>query len=298
MREPKEIDQFFLLALLRISIAGVSLILITDIIYSPADVLSISIDGIILGACVLSFTIRNKYFNVSVMMVTCITLLAMFYQCMAVPMNTTTSFAIILIVGFITSILLQGKLMGLMHSMTYIVIVSVFVIQTLNPLLRVSAHINEVVTIAITYLVLYTIISYCTAVLKRKYDQIHEDLRNANRELHEKANEIEAQNEELLQVQDNLSVLNSDLEKMVNERTAKIQIQNETLIKYSYTNAHHLRGPVARLLGLISVYRLQPGRDIDFFFNKVEDQANEIDTVVKQINSELNASDLQSQSAI
>jgi signal transduction histidine kinase len=76
----------------------------------------------------------------------------------------------------------------------------------------------------------------------------------------------------------------------VNERTAKIQSQNEILIKYSYTNAHHLRGPVARLLGLASIYNLETNPDYNFFIRKMADQAKEIDDVIKQINSELEVS--------
>lgn len=291
MRELKEIEKFFLLTFLRISIAGIALILITDLIYSPADVVSLTIDTAILSACILSYLIRHRNFNLSVLLITCITLVAMVYQCMAVPMNTTTSFSIILIIGFITSILLQKQLLWIMHVLTFTAIIVIFVFQTLDPALRFSPKVSDVITIAITYLVLYIIISYCTALLKRKYDQIHDSLRSANFELYEKANEIEAQNEELLQVQDNLGELNKDLERIVDERTAKIKIQNEVLIKYSYTNAHHLRGPVARLLGLVSIYRLDSKADSNDFFNKIEDQAKEIDDVVRRINSELHIDD-------
>lgn len=291
MRQIKQIDRFFLLALLRISISGVLIILISDIIYYPEDILSLIIDSVILSACILSFLIRKKYFNTSVLIITGTTLVAMFYQSFVVPMNTTTSFAIILIVGFIISMLLRGKLMWIMHGITYTGIIGVFIIQGLEPTLRFAPEMSEVITVAITYLVLYIILSYCTGVLKWKYDQIHYDLRLANVELQEKAKEIAAQNEELLQTQDNLNELNVDLERKVRERTHKIQTQNEILLKYSYTNAHHLRGPVARLLGLIAIYKLDANPDIDFFLTKMEDQANEIDEVVKQINSELEEND-------
>jgi hypothetical protein len=71
------------------------------------------------------------------------------------------------------------------------------------------------------------------------------------------------------------------------ERTAKVHAQNEMLLKYTYTNAHYLRGPVARLLGLINIQKLEPNPDYNFFFTRVQDQSLEIDEVVKQINSEL-----------
>jgi hypothetical protein len=67
-----------------------------------------------------------------------------------------------------------------------------------------------------------------------------------------------------------------------------VKAQNEILLKYSYANAHHLRGPVARLLGLVAICRLDPKSDFNFFLDKIEQQSLEIDSVVKQINADLN----------
>lgn len=166
--------------------------------------------------------------------------------------------------------------MWIMHGIAFTIINTIFVL-----------HLPDAVTAAITYSTLYFILTYAAGVLKTSYDGIHQRLRDRNIELHEKGNEIAAQNEELLQIQENLSELNRNLENVVNQRTAKIQIQNEILIKYSYTNAHHLRGPVARLLGLASIYKLEPNTNPDFFIEKMLDQANEIDSLVKQINIDL-----------
>ncbi len=118
-------------------------------------------------------------------------------------------------------------------------------------------------------------------------------LRNVNIELHEKSNEIVAQNEELLQIQDHLNSLNATLEKEVSERTFKIKEQNEMLVKYSHTNAHYLRGPVARLLGLASICKMESNPDYDFFISKMLDQTKELDEVIKQINIELESIQLE-----
>jgi signal transduction histidine kinase len=214
----------------------------------------------------------------------------MVYQCMVVPLNTTTSMAVILIVGFLFSILLSGTFMWIMHVITVSCILAVFLVQIKVPALRLSPDGSEVVTIAITYGVLYFILSYCTIILKSRYDFINLALRSANIELVNKANEIEVQHEELLHSHESLNEMNRNLEQMVSERTAKVHAQNQILLKYTYTNAHHLRGPVARLLGLINVHKLDPNPDYNFFMAKMEDQANEIDTVVKKINEELERS--------
>ena len=106
-------------------------------------------------------------------------------------------------------------------------------------------------------------------------------------ELKQKTEEIEAQNEELVQSQDNLNLINQHLESLVEERTQKVRRQNEVLLKYAYTNAHHVRGPIARLLGLIQLSRMKTDLEYPWFFDKVEDEAKAIDIIIKQIGSEL-----------
>jgi signal transduction histidine kinase len=292
MGDAPSIERIFLRNLLRIILGGILLILVTDILIYFEDTLSIVIDVVILVSVLLSFALMKKFYTASVMIVCCVTLATMVYQCLVVPINTTTSMSVILIVGFLFSILLSGKFMWAMHIITGACILGLFVIQIEVPSLSMSSDTSEVITIAITYGVLYFILAYCTVILKSRYDQINFALRLANVELISKANEIEAQHEELIQSHESLNELNRNLEKMVMERTQKVHDQNQMLLKYTYTNAHHLRGPVARLLGLINVHKLDPNPDYNFFMSKMEDQAMEIDNVVKQINEELESSPL------
>lgn len=273
--ETKNIEKFFLNTILMISISGVLLILVSNIVLYPEDTLSIAISVSILIACIIAYLIRQRYPTVAVLTVTSVALATMSYQRLTVP-NTTTTLSVVMIVGFIFSVMLKGRIMWIMHGITFLIVNTIFVL-----------HLPDAVTAAITYSTLYFILCYATAVLKASYDRIHQHLRNRNIELKEKAIEIATQNEKLIDAQNSLSALNQDLEKVVNERTAKIQIQNEILLRYSYANAHHLRGPVARLLGLASIYKLDPNLSPDFFIEKMVDQANEIDAVVKQINSDL-----------
>lgn len=273
--EMKNIEKFFLSTILLISVAGVFLVLLSNILLFREDTLSIFISAAILCACIIAYILRLKYPTIAVLTLTTVALAAMSYQRLTVP-NTTTTLSVVMIVGFIFSVMLKGRIMWIMHGITFVIINTIFVL-----------HLQDAVTAAITYSVLYFILTYATGVLKASYDRIHQYLRDTNIQLNDKAKEIEAQNEELLQVQDNLNELNTNLEKIVNERTEKIQVQNELLIKYSYTNAHHLRGPVARLLGLATIYKLEPETNPDFFIEKMVEQANEIDSVVKKINTDL-----------
>lgn len=274
----KTIEKFFLNTMLIISTVGVFSIFIFAVLITPDDTLSISISFAIFCACIIAYLIRLRYPTGAVLTVTSVVLVSMSYHRLILPGNTT-ALAAVIIVGFVFSVMLRGKIMWIMHGIAFIVINTVFLV-----------NIPQAITAAITYSTLYFILAYAAGVLKASYDRLHQHLRNKNIELQEKRNEIALQNKELLQIQDNLSELNKNLEKVVNERTQKIQTQNEILIKYSYTNAHHLRAPVARLLGLASIYKLDRTTSPDFFIEKMVDSANEIDAVVKQINVELETS--------
>ena len=106
-------------------------------------------------------------------------------------------------------------------------------------------------------------------------------------ELKNKNEEIEAQNEMLLHSQLKLHDINQHLEKMVDEKTRNIQQQNEVLLNYSFTNAHKVRGAVARILGLIQLSRIKTDLDYPWFFAKVENETREIDEIVKQLSKDL-----------
>jgi len=273
--EVKDIEKFFLNTLLMISIVGLFLVVASDVLLYPEDTLSITIAVTLLFTFIIAYLLRHNFPTLSVLIVTVVALITMSYQRLTVP-HTTTTLSVVMIVGFVFSVMLKGRIMWIMHCFTFVIINTIFVF-----------HLPDAVTAAITYSVLYFVLSYATIVLKANYDRIHEHLRETNIELHLKSKEIEAQNEELLQIQDNLSELNTNLEDIVNERTAKIQIQNRILLKYSYTNAHDLRGPLARLLGLASLYKLESKPDPDFFIEKMVDQVHEIDSVVNKINVNL-----------
>jgi signal transduction histidine kinase len=289
MNPQKEIEIFFLRSLLRICIAATLIVTITDFLFQENFIQYDGIiDFILLGSVVLSFGLfRFGRYDGSVLVITSVTLVSMLYQSITLRHATTMSFSVILVVGFIFSILLKGTLKAIMHGLALLGMLAVFSWQSLHADFYNQPNPGEVITMGFTYFSLYIILSYSAGYLKTRYDAMHQELIDKNSELSEKSNEIETQNEELTQSQQNLYELNLNLEKLVNERSEKIKQQNEQLIKYSYNNAHYLRGPVARVLGLIQVSKLEQSLDYAMLFQKIEEQTYEIDAVVKKINEEL-----------
>ena len=100
-------------------------------------------------------------------------------------------------------------------------------------------------------------------------------------------NMIEAQNDELIRNQQHLNEINQNLEELVEKKTMDVREQNEILLKYAYRNAHHVRGPVARILGLIHLSKMNTDLDHHWLIDKMEHETNEIDGIVKSISQEL-----------
>jgi signal transduction histidine kinase len=106
-------------------------------------------------------------------------------------------------------------------------------------------------------------------------------------ELKLQASEIKSQNEKLVQSESNLSNLNHHLEALVEKKIENIKKQNALLLKYAYANAHYVRGPVARILGLFQLKKIDPDLTYPWFFEKVEYETNQIDKILKRISDEL-----------
>lgn len=97
-------------------------------------------------------------------------------------------------------------------------------------------------------------------------------------------NEILAQNEELKSIQEDLTRANNNLEILVKERTKKLELQNETLITYSYMNSHIFRGPVCRLLGLLQLMKVEKDEEGKVLLQQyLYQEVESIDNVVKDI---------------
>ena len=99
--------------------------------------------------------------------------------------------------------------------------------------------------------------------------------------LNEQATQLKMQGDQLVQLR---SELESKIAKMHLERDHK----REMLLKYAYVNAHHVRGPVARILGLVALMELEPlTRDGKRYVQEIKSDAVELDNVIRRINDVL-----------
>jgi PAS domain S-box-containing protein len=71
-----------------------------------------------------------------------------------------------------------------------------------------------------------------------------------------------------------------------------LKFRNKELGQFAYMVSHHLRAPIARILGLASIFDTDPSEN-KFIVEKITDATLELDTVVKDINNVVSARNLE-----
>jgi signal transduction histidine kinase len=114
-------------------------------------------------------------------------------------------------------------------------------------------------------------------------------VRNQNQEIKKQRVEIEEQSEELKVLNDSLLDMNANLEQKVAERTRELEIKNKKLQEYAFVNSHKLRGPVARILGLVNLLDYKNIYDSELIVTQLRVSATELDDLTRDIAAKLEA---------
>lgn len=160
------------------------------------------------------------------------------------------------------------------------VVLTLLLIITIFYYLRVS-HLKK------RALYLETIVNDRTREIQIKNEEIatqNEEILAQNEELSTQSDSLAAQNQEL-------TVIRTSLENEVKERTRSLQDSNNKLIdqnaqleQFSFITAHNLRGPLARIKGLI---QLLPTND-SIEMNLLEKSVQNLDDVISDLGTIIN----------
>jgi tetratricopeptide (TPR) repeat protein len=94
--------------------------------------------------------------------------------------------------------------------------------------------------------------------------------------------------ESLLKLNLEINMMNENLERLVRERTEELKQQNQRLIEYAFFTAHEVRGPLARILGLVELSKInQEPEDRVEILKRLEVSAYELDEIIRMINRKL-----------
>lgn len=117
----------------------------------------------------------------------------------------------------------------------------------------------------------------------KSVQKVNTNLNLANKYLQEKQEEVLVQNEEMKQYQEEIQNLNNKLALSVSKKTEELMFRNQQLTKYAFFNAHKLRSPIATILGLYELLKLNPSaEERDFIIEQISIFIVKLDEMVRK----------------
>lgn len=116
----------------------------------------------------------------------------------------------------------------------------------------------------------------------KKYSTGLEDL------VRERTEELSSTVEDLNHANEELTSMNDGLDLMVKNRTAELEERNYQLTEYAFINSHLLRAPLARVLGLTDLIRMEStDPKTQDLMNKLFNSCEELDEIIKLMSTQL-----------
>jgi|SRR5688572_11445977 signal transduction histidine kinase len=126
-----------------------------------------------------------------------------------------------------------------------------------------------------------------TFYLKENFLSYRESVELTNERLKDSSEKLMDQTQQLFQQQVELNILRSNLETIITGKINESQNKAEILKEYSFVNSHHVRAPLARVLGLIDLIEFENQRNnfSSDALHKIKKDAEELDVILKKINT-------------
>lgn len=151
-----------------------------------------------------------------------------------------------------------------------------------NQLLRKESEASKIQIRQQNMLILTTIvILFCVMGVAFAFYRQRAQQSRANAILAEKNDEIQSQAEQLKN-------LNSNLERIIEDRTISLREKNRTLADYAFTNAHLLRAPVANILGLAHIMsKIDLSEEEREILQHLEAATHNLDRITREMSTKL-----------
>ncbi len=137
---------------------------------------------------------------------------------------------------------------------------------------------------AIDFFVIALIITTFLIYLKDRLFTYRARISHRHQQLQQLSLTLQKQNEELHESQEETLLINENLENIVEKHIKGIEEKNRELGEYAFINAHLLRAPICRMLGIINLMEIE-GADADL--TSVKEKAMQIDSIIRRINDAL-----------
>ena len=145
----------------------------------------------------------------------------------------------------------------------------------------VSGYLNMKLTFIISAIIVYLLVSRA----KRSYEKERLYLKEQNDALERINVQLFGQNEELEANKEEIIALNENLEGIINKRTEELLVKSNELTEMAFVNAHLLRAPLARIMGILNIIELEKqDKSKNREFQEIRKYTKSTDDLIFQIN--------------
>jgi signal transduction histidine kinase len=176
---------------------------------------------------------------------------------------------------------------GLLRLVTLAAYLAFLLLMHFTPVANYFGEINtnySIVSQEINFLILTSFLWVVTFFLKLNFVGYRSSIEESNFQLTKTSEQLQQQSEQLQQQHAELSVMRNKLEKIIYEKSSEAQAKAEILNEYAFVNAHHVRAPLARVLGLLSLLELENHNSTSEAIDKIKHSALEMDMLIRKIN--------------
>lgn len=142
----------------------------------------------------------------------------------------------------------------------------------------------EPIQVTIDFFVIALILTAFLVFLKNQLVSFRERITHRHHQLQHLAGMLEEQNQKLRVRQEETLSINENMESIVEERVRGIEEKNRQLEEYAFINAHLLRAPLCRILGIIDLMEKEQSGDN---LAVVKEKAKAIDHIIRRINDNM-----------
>src|SRR5258706_6009595 len=123
--------------------------------------------------------------------------------------------------------------------------------------------------------------------IREQHDELitlNEELRSQQEEVMSQRDALAEKNKEIETMSSQITHVNEKLEQLVAHRTETLENQNTRLSGYAFLNAHKLRAPLARIMGLINLLQMKSDtKEKPVIMNHLANSSDELHEVVGSI---------------
>lgn len=117
---------------------------------------------------------------------------------------------------------------------------------------------------------------------------LNEEIRSQQEEVMAQRDSLAEKNIEIEKINQQMAQVNENLEHLVDQRTEVLKEQNKKLSEYAFINAHKLRAPLARIMGLVNLLRSGvDAKEQPDILSHLSKSSGDLDNVVRDISNTL-----------